>query len=471
VERINDDNSSESPKFSPIARWTRGRAALQNPLQALSTPTSIRTVGNPTQYDPYLTPEIFKATDQTKELSLSSSPFLPEFSAATKSDILSPHSPAAAACFPPTKDEQIVNSALVLFLKAVTVHFVGDTNWSVQRKVFNMADKENKMFEARVDGILLRRHNHRIMAIVKGLGRASSLPMPARPQILFWLAPRSGPALECLNNPANQHYVGSVPGMAGPAFVIGFGCPSQTPECLVTLGRRADIEISGSQISTVQCQILLHPKTREILIRDKSSLQSTRVYYHSDPKSLYLSDHPGIPRQVVIRHGDAVQLRMGGDNYDLLQFDVIWPPPDPASVEEVEEAKKVFLAQPQNPALAVTHPDTSTQASRYESRVQTPGSGKPWLHRKLTLIGAGAFGDVHKTVNMHTGEYFAVKTLRRPLGFGTDTEWRKSVLSEASLLQKLFHVSDSFRISCFPTLSPCPFFFHIPLNRTHLSLT
>jgi len=105
-----------------------------------------------------------------KEFGFSGTPFPPKCSAATKSDILSPYSPVgpeAATWFPPTKDEQIVNSALVLFLKAVTVHFVGDANWSFQRKAFNFADKRDKVFEARVDGVLLRRCDHQIMAILE----------------------------------------------------------------------------------------------------------------------------------------------------------------------------------------------------------------------------------------------------------------------------------------------------------------
>ena len=250
-----------------------------------------------------------------------------------------------------------------------------------------------------------------------------------------------------------------------------FNCPSQTPGCLVTFGRRGDIVLSGSRISRVQCEILLHPKTQEILIRDKSSLRNTRVYFHSDPESLYFSDHPGIPRQLVIRHGDVVQLRMGSDNHDQQRFDVLWPRPDPGTMLAVERAKEIFLVQPQNPALAITPEDTLALTSRYESRVQISDSGKPWLHRKLTRIGSGGFGDVYKTVNMHTGGYFAVKTLRRPPGLGVDTEWRKTVLGEASLLQKLFHVSDSSTISSQLCPLACCFLasgFQPPLNTKHL---
>jgi hypothetical protein len=165
VERIDDGDSSESSKFSPIAHRTRGRAAFMDRLQAPSTPTP--TVLNSLQTDPYRTPEKFKDTDQITELD---TPFGPKSSAATKSDFLTPWSavgPEAAAWLPPTRDEQIVNSALVLFLKAVTVHFVGDANWSVQRKAFHVADKGEKMFEARVDGVLLRRCDQQIMAILE----------------------------------------------------------------------------------------------------------------------------------------------------------------------------------------------------------------------------------------------------------------------------------------------------------------
>src|SRR5256885_1865717 len=114
-----------------------------------------------------MTRELFKVTDESGTLGLACAPFPPDCSTGMRSDILSPHSPGAAANFPPTKDEQIVNSALVLFLKAVTVHFVGNANWSIQRKAFIFADKGAKVFEARVDGVLLRRCDHQITAILE----------------------------------------------------------------------------------------------------------------------------------------------------------------------------------------------------------------------------------------------------------------------------------------------------------------
>ncbi|OGM44375.1 hypothetical protein ABOM_006834 [Aspergillus bombycis] len=57
--------------------------------------------------------------------------------------------------FPPTKDEQIVNAALIIFLDALTIHF-GDfmfCNWTIHRKGF-IANFTKASFEARTDGYL-----------------------------------------------------------------------------------------------------------------------------------------------------------------------------------------------------------------------------------------------------------------------------------------------------------------------------
>lgn len=158
VERIDRDNSTGSSKFSPIAHRTRNRTALQNSLQGPGTPT-------PAQRISYQTPEVLKKAFD--KLDLDDTPFLSESSEAMESDILSPFSPEAAAFFPATKDEQIVNLALVLFLKAVTVHFIGRAHWSIERTAFHVADNGDKKFQARVDGVLLRHYDNRVVAILE----------------------------------------------------------------------------------------------------------------------------------------------------------------------------------------------------------------------------------------------------------------------------------------------------------------
>ncbi|KAJ5962125.1 hypothetical protein N7501_007066 [Penicillium viridicatum] len=55
--------------------------------------------------------------------------------------------------YPPTKDEQIVNTALIVFLNALNTHFDFYSNWTLHRKP-SVAAFENAQFEARADGYL-----------------------------------------------------------------------------------------------------------------------------------------------------------------------------------------------------------------------------------------------------------------------------------------------------------------------------
>ncbi|XRM42140.1 hypothetical protein ABZX51_005370 [Aspergillus tubingensis] len=55
--------------------------------------------------------------------------------------------------YPQTEDEQIVNSALVDFLNALSIHFPEACDWTLHRKSFK-ADFEHASYEARTDGYL-----------------------------------------------------------------------------------------------------------------------------------------------------------------------------------------------------------------------------------------------------------------------------------------------------------------------------
>ena len=58
-------------------------------------------------------------------------------------------------------------------------------------------------------------------------------------------------------------------------------------------------------------------------------------------------------------------------------------------------------------------------------------------------LGKGSFGEVHKVVNLHSGEYYAVKTLQQPTVFTTEKAWKETVLEEVKILNGLHHVSCS----------------------------
>lgn len=268
-------------------------------------------------------------------------------------------------------------------------------------------------------------------------------------RILFWLAARNAKAWNSIENELNSDTVGPVPDLnTHKAFIVAFDRDVRVPGTLLTLGREGDVQLLEPGISRIQCQVQLNPQTQEILIRDTSTCKNTKVVNYAKPESLFFSRSEDVPRQVVIRHGDPIQISMGGHKKDLFQFEVIWPRRDPQMQGEIENRMRDFLARRRNRIMEVTHYATPLPALEYESTIQTSGSGDVWLHRKLGILGIGTFGDVHKTLNMHTGEYFAVKIMRRTESSSMNIEWRKSVLNEVRLLQRLSYVSGTVNFPC-----------------------
>ena len=65
-----------------------------------------------------------------------------------------------------------------------------------------------------------------------------------------------------------------------------------------------------------------------------------------------------------------------------------------------------------------------------------------WPHRKIgNMLGKGSFGEVHKALDLHSGNYYAVKTLQRPTIFTSEQAWKETVLEEVKILNALYHVS------------------------------
>ncbi|KAJ5584401.1 uncharacterized protein N7459_004201 [Penicillium hispanicum] len=69
--------------------------------------------------------------------------------------------------YPQTKDEQIVNTALVDFLNALSMHFPQASDWTLHRKSFK-AEFQRAFFEARTDGYLEDRgSSDRVRALIE----------------------------------------------------------------------------------------------------------------------------------------------------------------------------------------------------------------------------------------------------------------------------------------------------------------
>lgn len=92
--------------------------------------------------------------------------------------------------YPPTKDEQIVNCALIIFLNALTLPFKLANNWTLHRKACK-ATFGSDSFEARTDGYLDDRHgNTQAIIEVKPVTRSKKLgliQMRESAQMVAWI--------------------------------------------------------------------------------------------------------------------------------------------------------------------------------------------------------------------------------------------------------------------------------------------
>lgn len=92
--------------------------------------------------------------------------------------------------YPPTKDEQIVNCALVIFLNALTIPFKLANDWTLHRKVFK-AMFDDASFEARTDGYLDdRQGNAQAIIEVKPVTRSKKstlIQMQESAQMVAWV--------------------------------------------------------------------------------------------------------------------------------------------------------------------------------------------------------------------------------------------------------------------------------------------
>ncbi|EMT64115.1 hypothetical protein FOC4_g10010601 [Fusarium odoratissimum] len=111
---------------------------------------------------------------------------------------LSYHSPLSGEVrkqYQSIEDEQIVNTALVLFLNALTLHCdYAQGAWTIYRKTFVVKASATKVYEARVDGLLRVKHRTCAIVEVKPLIRYGSektlhkIRMQETAQMAAWIA-------------------------------------------------------------------------------------------------------------------------------------------------------------------------------------------------------------------------------------------------------------------------------------------
>ncbi|RJE24327.1 hypothetical protein PHISCL_03332 [Aspergillus sclerotialis] len=120
----------------------------------------------------------------------------------TKGSVLSAEYTTDDLLLTKTVNEQIVNTALVNFLKAITEHFPDiSQRWTIHPWAFHATAKGTKLYEARTDGFLSDRYNRHIYSIieVKAAQRSQKMFdifMQESAQVVAWILSQPNESLK-----------------------------------------------------------------------------------------------------------------------------------------------------------------------------------------------------------------------------------------------------------------------------------
>ncbi|KKK17411.1 hypothetical protein P175DRAFT_0487414 [Aspergillus ochraceoroseus IBT 24754] len=194
-----DETLRPSVSISPISQRTRSQiSSLTKRLRDAQLQTPTKSRGDPLDYFKIEGEE--KEEDENDEDENEETPFV----SPGPSEIVN-------LMYPPTKDEQIVNTALVNFLNALTMHFPAANDWTLHRKSFK-ADFQKASFEARTDGYLEDHSDPdkaRALIEVKPIMRNKKrdrICMQEAAQMAAWI--KTDPDLHgCLNKPGRRLHI------------------------------------------------------------------------------------------------------------------------------------------------------------------------------------------------------------------------------------------------------------------------
>ncbi|PGG99052.1 serine/threonine protein kinase [Blastomyces parvus] len=246
------------------------------------------------------------------------------------------------------------------------------------------------------------------------------------PYTIFSLVPLNQRAREVIADPENQHLT-STQANGIVVLDIGFHIRSRTQDTLATLGRGddADIYVSGSMVSKIQCSFEIETESNVIMLYDRSYGQTTQVF--GDDAVPF--EH-GRSRKVVVLDRVNTIIGMGGVARNLVQFKLRWHFDPLSMMNTVKDWKRALIPPVYKPRNARTIDESDTiLGSRRVTRPHTATQGSLIMRYSiLSIIGSGAFGQVHRAVDMDSGKLMAVKLLTPP---GNRSEealagWRQS---------------------------------------------
>ncbi|QLI71309.1 Mitogen-activated protein kinase kinase kinase 2 [Metarhizium brunneum] len=231
------------------------------------------------------------------------------------------------------------------------------------------------------------------------------------PIALFSLVPTSNRARAAVDHPENSHLVSRItddpdrPGDDQRGLNIGVFIGSKSRYTLATIGRCGDITVEGAGISRIQCSFEINEDNKtEIMLQDRSTNKSTQFFgTKAMPFEL------GRPhRRVLVDKHVNLEFGFGGVGCDLYRFRIVW--------HDRGKLMADFDYREDNPRQTRTVLDEppTIEPSRRTTRVHTPGNPERIRYSYRDMIGSGAFGEVWKVANVDSGEWLAVKRVKRP---------------------------------------------------------
>lgn len=275
----------------------------------------------------------------------------------------------------------------------------------------------------------------------------------ARPHslALFSLQPLNDKANAVVEHPHNRCLVSK---QIDGSQVLDIGFHIRSRSCstrtLALLGRGdTDIKIEGSSISKIQCSFEINLDTKVVMLFDRSHGQTTQLCGGAIGQDTFPFEHGRIRKVVVQKHLNE-EISMG-TGQSIVWFRLIWHQTAQGTIDKVNARESVpqdYVQEHEDtPHLAHTLEELDTVLpSRMQTRPHTSGARQLHMRfRKLVELGKGAFGTVHKAIDVDEGKFLAVKILRRPgPGFKVD-EWVRSChyaqKREVETLSQISHVS------------------------------
>lgn len=271
----------------------------------------------------------------------------------------------------------------------------------------------------------------------------------AKPSILFHLIPLNDISRETLVHPDNRRFVSPVAADEGLlGLEVGFHVSSVPGRVIARLGRDSDLILGRRNISSVHVAFEIHPDTLVLLLSVRAKCASSVVVIPVgvDGKPIARETVEG---DCVLRYGQKYKIYIAG-----YIFRLVWRQTEPGSLRAlaIRDYEEALRQQANVRSRKLPTESDSELHTWHNTRVQSARRNLfREADRKLRVkIGDGTFGAVYRTVDLESGNAFAVKVIK--LDAYTDIEYaRAAVHREVKNLQRADHVG---YIPIFPPHDP-----------------